>query len=188
MQTRFHMIVLVALLGTQAWSQTTETLPPIAGPPAARPRAEPYPAQPLSPPTAPYQGQLPPPVPFQPEPDQRHSVPMPRAFTAQELQARDEPVRMRWRTTIEAEFADWWRRYGCFPHPRRHEAWFDMLTDRLGAATQRQQHSLYGLVMERVELYDAPRTQFSGLLGDTEDWVNDMMGWRAAGDRFCPRS
>ena len=188
MQTRFPIIVLMAFLSTHAWSQTTETLPPIAGPPAARPRAEPHPAQPWSSPTAPYQGQLPPPVPFQPEPDQRHSVPMPRAFTARELQARDEPVRMRWRTTIEAEFAEWWRRYGCFPHPRRHEEWFDMLAGRLGAATQRQQHSLYGLVMERVELYDAPRTQFSGLLGDTEDWVNDIMGWRAAGDRFCPRS
>jgi hypothetical protein len=63
-----------------------------------------------------------------------------------------------------------------------------MLADRLGAATQPQQHSLYDLVMERVELYDPSRTQFSGLLGDTEDWVTDMMGWRAAGDRFCPRS
>ena len=113
---------------------------------------------------------------------------MPPTFTARELQARDEPVRLGWRTAIEGEFAEWWRRYRCFPHPRRHEVWFDMLADRLGAATQRQQHSLYDLVMERVELYDPPRTQFSGLLGDTEDWVNDMMGWRAAGDRFCPRS
>ena len=35
--------------------------------------------------------------------------------------------------------------------------------------------SASGLVMERMELYEPPRTQFSGLLGDTEDWVNDMM-------------
>jgi hypothetical protein len=62
-----------------------------------------------------------------------------------------------------------------------------MLADRLGVTTQQQQHSLYDLVMERVELYDPPRTQFNGLLGDTEEWVNGRMGWRAAGDRFCTR-
>jgi hypothetical protein len=117
MQTRFPMVVLVALLGTQAWSQTTETLPPIAGPPAAQPRGQPYPAQPWSPPPATYQGQLPPPVPFQPGPDQRHSVPVPPAPTARELQAREEPVRLRWRTAIEAEFAESWGDMDAFLTP-----------------------------------------------------------------------
>jgi hypothetical protein len=187
MQTGLVVIALVALLGNQAWSQTIETLPPVAGPPAVRPRAVPYPSPPWSPPPEPYQRQLPPPIPFQPGPNRDRSISMPPAPSGRELQARDEPVRLRWRTEVEGEFADWWRRYGCFPHPRRHEGWFDMLADRLGATTQQQQHSLYGLVMERVELYDPPRTQFSGLLGDTEDWVNGMVGWRAAGDRFCVR-
>lgn len=187
MPMRLSVFALAALLGTQAWAQTTETLPPVAGPPTGRPRTEAYPPPPWSSPQELYQGQLPPPVPFQAKPNRGRLASMPPAPSAQELQARDEPIRLRWRMTIEQEFADWWRRYGCFPHPRRHEAWFDMLAERLSVTTHQQQHSLYGLVMERVELYDPPRTQFSGLLGDTEEWINGMVGWRAVGDRFCPR-
>ena len=102
------------------------------------------------------------------------------------MHARDEPTRLRWRTAIEAEFAEWWGRYQCFPHPRRQDAWFERLGGRLGARTDQQMHVLYGLVMERVELYGAPRTQYSGLLGNAEEWVNGFMGWRAPDDPFCP--
>lgn len=39
---------------------------------------------------------------------------------------------------------------------------------------------------ERVEVYAPPaRTQFGGLLGDTEEWVNGAVGWREPGDPFC---
>jgi hypothetical protein len=61
-----------------------------------------------------------------------------------------------------------------------------MLGDRLGARTDQQMHVLYGLVMERVDLYGAPRTQYGGLLGDAEEWVNGYMRWRAPDDPFCP--
>jgi hypothetical protein len=95
-------------------------------------------------------------------------------------------MRLRWRTAIEAEFAEWRGRYQCFPHLRRQDAWFEMFGDRLGARTDQQIHVLDGLVMERVELYGAPRTQYGGLLGDAEEWVNGFMQWRAPDDPFCP--
>ena len=45
---------------------------------------------------------------------------------------------------------------------------------------------LYGLVMERAEVYQPPsRTRFSGLLGDAEAWVNGPFRARASGDPFC---
>ena len=111
---------------------------------------------------------------------------MPPSPSAQELQARAEPRNLRWRTAVEAEFGEWWARFGCFPHPRRHERSFDALAERLGADTPQEGHVLYGLVMERVEVYAPPtRTQFGGLLGDAEDWVNGAMGWREPGDLFC---
>jgi hypothetical protein len=87
---------------------------------------------------------------------------------------------------IEAEFAEWWDRYQCFPNPRRQGAWFETLGDRLGARTDQQMRDLYGLVMERVELYGGPRTQYGGLLGNAEEWMSGVMGRRAPDDPFCP--
>ena len=111
---------------------------------------------------------------------------MPLSPSAQELQARAERRDLHWRTAVEAEFGEWWSRFGCFPHPRRHDEWFDALAGRLGADTPQEGHVLYGLVMERVEVHaPSERTQFGGLLGDAEAWVNGAMGWRASGDPFC---
>ena len=186
--SRITVVAFAILLAGPTSSQTIQTLPPIAGPPRDVPRAAPPEPRPTEPYRPDYRGQLPPPVPLPREPYRRQPVAIPSAPSALELHARDEAMRLRWRTTIEAEFAEWWGRYQCFPHPRRQDAWFEMLGDRLGARTGQQMHVLYGLVMERVELYGAPRTQFSGLLGDTEAWVSDMMGWRTAGDWFCPRN
>src|SRR4051794_12907472 len=106
---------LVLLLAAPALAQTAQTLPPIAGPPRDLPRAapsEPPPAEPYRPD---YQGQLPPPVPFPREAPRRQRIPIPPAPSARELHARDEPLRLRWRMAIEAEFAHWWDRYQCFP-------------------------------------------------------------------------
>ena len=114
------------------------------------------------------------------------ALPVPLSPSAQELQARAEPRDLGWRTTVEAEFGEWWSRFGCFPHPRRHDEWFDALAERLGADTPQEGHILYGLVMERVEVHAPPtRTQFGGLLGDAEAWVNGALGWREPGDLFC---
>ena len=184
--SRITVAAFAILLAGPASAQTAQTLPPIAGPPRDVPRAAPSEPRPTEPYRPDYRGQLPPPVPLPQETYRRQSIPMPPASSAQELHAREEPMRLRWRTAIEAEFAEWWGRYQCFPHPRRQDAWFEMLGDRLGARTGQQMHVLYGLVMERVELYGAPRTQYGGLLGDAEEWVNGFMGWRAPGDPFCP--
>jgi hypothetical protein len=184
--SRITVTAFAVLLAASASSQTIQTLPPIAGPPRNVPRAAP-PEPPSAEPYRPdYRSKLPPPVPVPQETYRRQSTPMPPAPSAQELHARDEPLRLRWRTAIAAEFAEWWGRYQCFPHPRRQNAWFEMLRDRLSARTDQQMHVLYGLVMERVELYGAPRTQFSGLLGDAEEWVNGFMHRRAPDDPFCP--
>ena len=176
------------LLSAQAWSQTAGTLPPIAGPPREEDRFQ----QRSSPPpeAQPYRGQLPPPMPLIPpeydrQGDRMRPTPVPPSPSAQELHASAERRDLRWRTVVEAEFAEWWLRQGCFPHPRRHGRWFDALAERLGATTPQQQHVLYGLVMERAEVHDPPQTTFRGLLGDAEEWVNGAMGWRAPGDLFC---
>ena len=176
------------LFGAQAaWAQTADTLPPIAGPPRDGERHQQRPLPPDEEPT--YRGQLPPPVPPAPRSDRRRAArvpPVPPSPSAQELQARAEPRNLRWRTAVEAEFGEWWSRFGCFPHPRRHARWFDALAERLGADTPQAGHVLYGLVMERVEVHASPtRTQFGGLLGDAEAWVNGAMGWREPGDLFC---
>ena len=175
------------LLGAQAaWSQTADTLPPIAGPPRGGERHLRQPVPPLEEPS--YQGQLPPPAPLTPSGDRRRAErapPVPRSPSARELQAAAEPRDLRWRTAVEAEFGEWWSRFGCFPHPHRHERWFDALAERLGADTPQEGHVLYGLVMERAEVYGPSRTQFSGLLGDAEAWVNGAMGWREPGNLFC---
>jgi hypothetical protein len=112
---------------------------------------------------------------------------MPPALSAQELQAIAEPRKLHWRGIIEREFADWWQRYGCFPHPRRHGAWLNELADRLDIASGQQEHVLYGLVMERVELYSPVKDSSRDLLEGAEDWMNDLMGWRVQGELFCPR-
>lgn len=165
------------LLGAQAaWPQTADTLPAIAGPP---PDGEQYRQRPHSPPTpsAPRRGR---------RRANRAPPPIPPSPSAQELQARAEPRDLRWRTAVEAEFGEWWSRFGCFPHPRRHAWWFHALAGRLGADTPQEGHVLYGLAMERVEVCAPPaRTQFGGLLGDAEEWVNGAVGWREPGDLFC---
>jgi hypothetical protein len=112
---------------------------------------------------------------------------MPPALSAQELQAIAEPRNLRWRGVIEAEFADWWQRYRCFPHPRRNDAWLDELADRLDISSGQQEHVLYGLVMERVELYSPVEKSSRGLFDGAEDLMNDLMGWRVQGDLFCAR-
>jgi hypothetical protein len=180
--------VMGLLLGAQApWSQSADTLPPIAGPPRDVDRFQ----QRLLPPNEEpsYRDQLPPPVPFAPRGDRRRAdraPPVPPSPSAQELQARVEPRNLRWRTAVEAEFGEWWSRFGCLPHPRRHEWWLDALAEWLGADTPEKAHVLYGLVMERVEVYQPPtRTRFSGLMGDAEEWVNGAVGWREPGDLFC---
>jgi hypothetical protein len=164
------------LLGAHAaWPQTADTLPPIAGPPrdGERYQQRPYPSPP----------------PSTPRGDPRRAdraLPVPLSPSAQELQARAEPRDLRWRTTVEAEFGEWWARFGCFPHPRRHDEWFDALAERLGADTPQEGHVLYGLVMERVEVHAPPtRTRFGGLLGDAEEWVNGALGGREPGGLFC---
>lgn len=189
MPRRLPTITALALLfGAQTvWAQTADTLPPIAGPPRGEER---YRQQPLPPREEPsYRGQLPPPAPFTPPGDRRRAdraPTVPPSPSAQELQARAEPRNLQWRTAVEAEFGEWWSRFGCFPHPRRHERWFDALAERLGADTPQEGHVLYGLVMERVEVYAPPtRTQFGGLLGDAEAWVNGALGGREPGDLFC---
>ncbi len=79
-----------------------------------------------------------------------------------------------------------WAHFGCSPPPRRHVWWWDAGAERVGADTPEEAHVLYGLVMERVEVHaPSERTQFGGLLGDAEAWVNGAMGWRASGDPFC---
>lgn len=177
-------VVASVQFGGCAWAQTVDSLPPIAGPSRPSPPAvAPYePSAPAPPLAAPYR--LPPPVPFPATPDEQASR-MPPAPSAQKLQARDEPIRLQWRIAIEAEFGEWWQRYGCFPHPGRQEDWFYQLADRLNARDDREP-ALYELVMERVNLYGPPEAQFSGLLGGAENWVNGLMGWRAPGDLFCP--
>lgn len=179
---------LSLLLGAHtAWPQAADTLPPIAGPPRDGDR---YQQRSLAPPEEPsYRSQLPPPVPSTPRGDRRRAdraPPLPPSPSAQELQARAEPRNLRWRIAVEAEFGEWWSRFGCFPHPGRHDEWFDALAERVGAATPPEGHVLYGLVMERVEVHAPPqRSQFSGLLGDAEAWLNGAVGWREPGDLFC---
>jgi hypothetical protein len=112
---------------------------------------------------------------------------MPPALSAQELQAIAEPRNLHWRGTIEREFADWWQRYGCFPHPRRHDAWLDELANRLDIASGQEEHVLYGLAMERVELYSPVENPLRGLLEGAEDWMDDLLGRQAQGDLFCAR-
>ena len=189
MPRKVPIVAVVSLLfGAQAaWSQTADTLPPIAGPLRDGER---YQQRPLPPDEEPsHRGQLPPPVPPTPRGDRRRAdraPPVPPSPSAQELQARAEPRNLRWRTAVEAEFGEWWSRFGCFPHPRRHEQWFDALAERLGADTPQEGHVLYGLAMERVEVHAPPqRTRFSGLLGDAEAWVNGATDWREPGDLFC---
>jgi hypothetical protein len=111
---------------------------------------------------------------------------MPPALSAQELQAIAEPRNLQWRGIIEREFADWWQRYGCFPHPRRHDEWLDELADRLGISSGQEEHVLYGLAMERVELYSpVENSSRGGLFDGAEDWMNDLMGRRLQDDLFC---
>jgi hypothetical protein len=112
---------------------------------------------------------------------------MPPALSAQELLAIAEPRNLHWRGIIEREFADWWQQYGCFPHPRRHDAWFDELADRLDIASGQQEHVLYGLAMERVELYSPVENSSRGLFDGAEDWMNDLLGRRVQDDLFCAR-
>jgi hypothetical protein len=112
---------------------------------------------------------------------------MPPALSAQELQAIAEPRNLHWRGIIEREFADWWQRYGCFPHPRRHDAWLDGLANRLDISSGQEEHVLYGLAMERVELYSPVENSSRGLFDGAEDLMNDLMGRRVQGDLFCAR-
>jgi hypothetical protein len=111
---------------------------------------------------------------------------MPPALSAQELQAIAEPRNLRWRGVIEGEFADWWQRYGCFPHPRRHDAWLDELANRLDISNGQEEHVLYGLAMERVELYSpVENSSRGGLFDGAKDLMNDLMGRQAQDDLFC---
>lgn len=185
--SRITVAAFAVLLAGSASSQTTQTLPPVAGPRPDVPREAIPELAPNAPYRPDYRGRLPAPVPLPRDTRRRQSTPMPAVPSAQDLHARDEPTRLRWRNTIEAEFVEWWGRYQCFPHPRRQDVWFERLSERLGARTDQQMYVLYGLVMERVELYGAPRTQYSGLLGNAEEWVNGFMGWWTPDDPFCPR-
>ena len=60
------------------------------------------------------------------------------------------------------------------------------VAERLGADTPEKGHVLHGLIMERVEVYQPPsRTQFGGMLGEAEAWVNGAVGWREPSAPFC---
>jgi hypothetical protein len=112
-------------------------------------------------------------------------IPPPGPSGPELRQAED---RQRWRIAVEEAFRESWGRYGCFPHPERHGAWFYNLADRLGAATPDQQRLLYALVMERVTAYEPPLSQPERVMRDTRSWLDEVVGKTSrsiAQDYFC---
>jgi hypothetical protein len=169
------LLALGLLAAGQAAPQTAEQLPPIAGPSrpdfGQPPSLDQPPAERLPPSLPPERFGSPPPGPGLPE-----------------LRQAEEQRRARWGAVVEEEFRATWGRYGCFPHPQRHGAWFYAFADRLGATAPEGQRLLHELVMERVAAYEPPLSAPERMGRDTQRWLDGVIGRMSrpsAPDYFC---